>query len=74
MDFLWTEEQLAFKEAVIKFAQQELNKGLIERDRQGEFSRENWQKCAQFGILGLSLPEQYGGTDADILTTMFVPA
>lgn len=72
MDFLWTEEQLAFKEEVIKFAQQELNKGLIERDRCGEFSRENWQKCAQFGLQGLATPEEYGGTGADILTTMFV--
>lgn len=72
MDFFWTEEQLAFKEVVIKFAQQELNKGLIERDRCGEFSRENWQKCAQFGLQGLAIPETYGGTGADILTTMFV--
>jgi alkylation response protein AidB-like acyl-CoA dehydrogenase len=72
MDFFWTDEQLAFKEAVIKFAQQELNKGLIERDRCGEFSRENWQKCAQFGLQGLAVPEEYGGTGADILTTMFV--
>lgn len=72
MDFLWTDEQLAFKAEVIKFAQQELNKGLIERDRRAEFSRENWQKCAQFGLQGLSVSEEYGGTGADILTTMFV--
>lgn len=72
MDFLWTDEQLAFKDEVIKFAQQELNKGLIERDRCGEFSRENWQKCAQFGLQGLAVPEEYGGAGADILTTMFV--
>lgn len=72
MDFTWTDEQLAFKDAVVRFAQQELNKDLIERDRQGEFSWENWQKCAQFGIQGLSLPEKYGGAETDILTTMFV--
>ena len=70
MDFSWTEEQLDFKNAVVKFAQKELNDGLIERDRQGEFSRENWQKCADFGLLGLSIPEEYGGAGADILTTM----
>ena len=72
MDFSWTEEQLAFKNEVIKFAQKELNAGLIERDRTGELSRENWQKCAQFGILGLSIPEEYGGAETDILTTMLV--
>ena len=70
MDFSWTEEQFAFKNAVVKFAQKELNEDLVERDRRGEFSRENWQKCADFGILGLPFPEQYGGAEADILTTM----
>ena len=72
MDFSWTEEQLKYKMAVIKFAQKELNKGLIEHDRQGELPRENWRKCAQFGILGLAVPEEYGGSRTDILTTMLV--
>jgi L-prolyl-PCP dehydrogenase len=72
MDFSWTEEQLKFKNAVVEFAQKELNQGLIERDRQGELARENWKKCAQMGILGLAIPEEYGGSGADILTTMLV--
>jgi alkylation response protein AidB-like acyl-CoA dehydrogenase len=70
MDFSWSEEQLEFKKAVIDFAQKELNEGLVERDRQGELARENWRKCAQFGILGLPFPEEYGGVEADVLTTM----
>jgi hypothetical protein len=72
MDFSWTEEQLNFKKAVIEFAQKELNTGLIDRDRQGELDRENWKKCAQMGILGLAIPEEYGGSATDILTTMLV--
>jgi len=72
MDFSWTEEQQTFHDAVIEFAQRELNKELVERDRLGEFSRENWLKCAEFGIQGLSIPAEYGGTEANILTTMFV--
>ena len=72
MDFSWTEEQLKFKNAVIGFAQKELNEGLIDRDRQGELARENWKKCAQMGILGLAIPEEYGGSGTDILTTMLV--
>ena len=72
MDFSWTEEQLKFKNAVIEFAQKELNTGLIDRDRQGELARENWKKCAQMGILGLAIPEEYGGSATDILTTMLV--
>jgi alkylation response protein AidB-like acyl-CoA dehydrogenase len=72
MDFSWTDEQLAYKRAVIEFATRELNDGLIERDRQGELCLENWKKCAQFGIQGLPIPEEYGGSGADILTTMLI--
>jgi alkylation response protein AidB-like acyl-CoA dehydrogenase len=72
MDFSWTEEQLKYKQAVIEFAKKELNDGLTEYDRQGELPRANWQKCARFGILGLAIPEEYGGSEADILTTMLV--
>jgi L-prolyl-PCP dehydrogenase len=70
MDFSWTDDQLVFKKAVIDFAQKELNRDMIERDRQGSFSRELWKKCADFGIQGLPFPEIFGGSDADILTTM----
>jgi hypothetical protein len=70
MDFSWTEEQISFKNAVITFAQKELNEELVEHDRQGEISLENWKKCARFGIQGLPFPEEYGGANADILTTM----
>ncbi len=70
MDFSWTDEQLAYKKAVIEFARKELNDGLVERDQEGAFSLENWRKCARFGILGLPIPEAYGGAGEDILTTM----
>lgn len=70
MDFSWNEEQLTYRNAVIDFAKKELSQGLLEREREGSFSREIWQKCARFGIQGLPFPEQYGGAEADILTTM----
>ena len=49
MDFSWTEEQIEFKGAAIKFAQKELNDDLIGRDRESTFLRQNWQKAADFG-------------------------
>ena len=72
MDFSWSKEQLAFKNNVIEFAKKELNEGLIDRDKQGEISLENWRKCAQMGILGLPIPEEYGGLNEDVVTTMLV--
>jgi alkylation response protein AidB-like acyl-CoA dehydrogenase len=72
MDFTWTEEQLEFKKTIIEFAQKELNDDLLERDKSSSFSRENWLKCAQIGIQGLAIPEEYGGAGADLLTATLV--
>jgi alkylation response protein AidB-like acyl-CoA dehydrogenase len=70
MDFPWTTDQLEWKKQVISFAQKELNDDILSRDARSEFSREGWTKCASFGILGLPIPESYGGIGADILTTV----
>jgi len=72
MEFNWTPEQLEQKRAVAEFASAELNERIIERDRSGEFPRDAWRRCAEFGILGLPFPSAYGGGDADILTTLLV--
>lgn len=72
MDFAWSEEQTQFREAASSFARKELNDGLLERDKQGEFNRAGWRKCAEFGIQGLPIPREYGGTEADPLTTVGV--
>jgi alkylation response protein AidB-like acyl-CoA dehydrogenase len=69
MDFSWTPEQLAYKQRVIDFAQT-LNADFIERERNGTFSKELWQQCAQFGVLGLAMPRQYGGSEAGIYETI----
>jgi alkylation response protein AidB-like acyl-CoA dehydrogenase len=72
MDFDFTSEQLDLKNNVIKFAQKELNKDMILRDKEGTFSRELWGKCADFGLLSLPFPKEYGGDECDILTTLLV--
>ena len=73
MDFGWTEEQLNRRAEVVDFARRELgDDDLVGRDRDGLFSRDNWNKCAQFGVLGLSVPEKYGGAEVDLLTAMLV--
>jgi L-prolyl-PCP dehydrogenase len=70
MEFGWTEEQLGFREAVISFAQRELNEGLLERDYSGQFAYEAWKKLATLGILGLPIADEYGGQGADALSTI----
>lgn len=70
MEFELNEEQLAIKNESILFAQNELNDDIIARDHDAAFSREGWNLCAEFGIHGLPFPEQYGGSEADIVSTM----
>lgn len=72
MNFGWSHDQEALRDAAIKFAQQELNAGLAERDRRGEFSAESWRKCAEFGVQGLTMPARYGGADQEVLEATLV--
>lgn len=72
MDFSWNEEQEHLRESVTRFAKAELNEGYNEREKHGEFNRVGWQRCAELGIHGLPVPEEYGGTGQDALTTMGV--
>jgi alkylation response protein AidB-like acyl-CoA dehydrogenase len=72
MDFYWKPEQLEIKQSVIDFASSNLSKDFIERDKSGSFSKEDWVKCAKFGILGYPMPVEYGGKNADILETMLL--
>ena len=70
MDFDLTQEQRALQDSIHAFARRELNDEVVERDKSGTFSREAWRKCAEMGLLGLPVPEEYGGAGADALTTM----
>lgn len=72
MDFSLTDDQQQLQDAVIEFARRELAHDMIEADRAGAFSRAAWEKCAAFGVLGLPIPEPYGGGGSDLLTTMAV--
>lgn len=70
MDFDLTKEQRSLRDSIVEFAGRELNEDVIERDKSGTFSRDAWQKCADIGLLGLPVPEEYGGAAADATTTM----
>ena len=70
MDFSWSAEQLQLRDAALAFARAELRDDVIQRDRDAEFSRAMWRKCAEFGIQGLPFPEAYGGGGHDIMTTV----
>ncbi len=70
MDFSWSENQCERRRKVVEFASNELGADLQRRDRAGEFSLGDWQRCAAFGIQGISVPEEFGGQGADILSAV----
>lgn len=57
--------------AAAEFARRALQMTPAPQDRE-EFSRDAWRACAAFGVQGLALPHEYGGTQASLRTTMAV--
>jgi alkylation response protein AidB-like acyl-CoA dehydrogenase len=72
MDFSWSKDQSELREAAEAFAREQLNVELIRRDREGIFNRDGWNRCAEFGIQGLCVPSDYGGSGFDALTAVGV--
>ena len=69
MEFGLSEEQRIMRSEIRRFARDKLNDDLIERDRDQLFDRKLWRACAGMGLLGLPVPEEYGGAGLDPLST-----
>jgi alkylation response protein AidB-like acyl-CoA dehydrogenase len=69
VDFLLNEEQQAFVDSVRAFAREHVEPGVLERDRAGAWDPDLWKKVGAFGLAGLPVPTEYGGSGADVLTT-----
>src|SRR5512145_3073661 len=70
MDFTLTDEQRLFREQVLRFARKELVPRVRDNDRAERFDRESWRKLGEFGLLGMNLPPEYGGSGADVVSTV----
>jgi alkylation response protein AidB-like acyl-CoA dehydrogenase len=70
MDFDWNEEQRNIYDQIVAFSSKELNDRLLERDAAKEFYWDGWKKCADMGIQGLPIPEEWGGAGANALTSV----
>lgn len=72
MDFALTENQESWQEAAIRFAEKELGGDMVAMDREQSFDRQRWQACADFGVLGMGIPEEYGGIGLGLSDTIAV--
>ena len=68
MNFDLTEEQSRIRDSVREFAQAEIAPGVAERESQGRFPREIVRRLGEMGILGMMVPEEYGGSGSDALS------
>ena len=62
MNFELTEEQVDIRDAVKEFCEGHFTSELaMECDRREEFPRELHRRAAELGLIGIHLPEEYGG-------------
>jgi len=68
MDFNFTEEQLAVRDAARDFAQKELLPGVIERDTNETFPNEQIKMLGELGFMGMMVDPKYGGSGMDTVS------
>jgi alkylation response protein AidB-like acyl-CoA dehydrogenase len=68
MDFSISDEQKLFRDTIYRFAREQVAPLCEEADLKGEFNFEIWNRMGRMGLLGLPLPEAYGGGGADFVT------
>jgi alkylation response protein AidB-like acyl-CoA dehydrogenase len=65
MDFGFTEEQLMIQDVARRIAQEKIAPSAEHFDRTGEFPLENIQLLGENGLMGIEVPEAYGGAGMD---------
>ncbi len=68
MNFDLTDEQIQVRDMVREFARREVAPFIQEWDARGEFHREVLTNMGELGILGLPIPEAYGGSGFDYVS------
>jgi len=68
MDFEFNEEQRMWKEMVHNFVAQEVKPFAQQVDEEGQFNWQATKKMGPIGLLGLNIPEQYGGAGVDAIS------
>src|ERR687886_1596211 len=72
MDFELGREQREIKQLAREFARDEIEPHAAEWDREHHFPRELYAKLAELGLMGVCVPEEYGGAGADFLSYVVV--
>ena len=72
MDFELSAEQKEIQALTRDFVRAEIEPYAAEWDREHHFPRDVFAKLAELGLMGVCVPEEYGGAGADFLSYMLV--
>jgi alkylation response protein AidB-like acyl-CoA dehydrogenase len=72
VDFDLTQDQREIQALTRDFAQAEIDPHASQWDREHHFPRELFGKLAELGLMGVCIPEEYGGAGADLLSYILV--
>ena len=72
MDFQFTEEQRMLKEMVAHLADKKIRPNAAKWDETESFPWENLKILAENGLLGVTIPEKYGGAGAGIFECVLI--
>jgi butyryl-CoA dehydrogenase len=72
VDFELTPEQREIKALARDFADAEIEPNASEWDREHRFPRELYPKLAELGLMGVCIPEEFGGAGADFVSYILV--
>src|SRR3984885_4941683 len=59
-----TEDEILFRDNIRQFADDKIRPLVKEMDEKGSFDKELLQQFFQLGLMGIEIPEQYGGGGA----------
>ena len=68
MQFQLSEEHLMIQKAARDFAVNECLPGVIERDEHQKFPKEQIEKLADLGFMGIMVKPEYGGSGMDTVS------
>lgn len=72
MNFDLTDEQQMIQKVIREFANEVVQPGAVERDRDKQFPVEVFKQLGEMGLMGLPFPEAYGGGGGDTVSFAIV--
>jgi len=73
MNFAEPDHVRQLRESLERFVEKEMPRSAAAQwDRDNQFPRDVFDKLARLGVMGLTVPEEYGGAGRDIFATMVV--